>query len=425
MAGHPDDRPARPARPVWAERLRRERVVRGWSQAEAVRALHLHLPADPTGEAGLLHAWRGWEAGTREPGEPYRAALARTFGTVTAAFFPPRPAPVPVPARAGTLEILARLRAPDLDARTLEGLAGQVAELCGQYARAPAEPVLPVALKWQHRLNDLLWHRLTLDQHREVLRLAGFVTLLIGCLEWDRGLSSEAELSRRTAASLGAEAGCADVLGWAHELRAWFALTQGDHRAVIAAAEAGRAAAGAQPVTVQLLAQAAKSWARIGDRRQTEVALDEARRRLDPLPPPERPGDHFAVDPARFDLWAMDCYRVLGEDRLAAGHAREVLSAAAGRSPMREAEAELTLGVVAARSGDVEGAARHGKLALGGERVSLPALLMTSGELARILDRRFAGSPEADGFGRERRRLEAQLLHTGRPWRVDTLTPPA
>jgi hypothetical protein len=82
---------------------------------------------------------------------------------------------------------------------------------------------------------------------------------------------------------------------------------------------------------------------------------------------------------------------------------------------MRVAEAELTLGVVAARSGDVEAAVHHGKSALGGDRVSLPALLMTSRELARLLARDFAGSAEATAYAQEVQRLESQALGPVRP----------
>jgi transcriptional regulator with XRE-family HTH domain len=427
VAGLPDDRPA------WAERLRQERVIRGWSQAEAVRALRVHFPGDQTGDASLLHAWQRWEAGLSQPTDPYKQALARAFGTVTAAFFPAANAQPKPPDHLGTLEILARMRSPGLDARTLAGLTAKVDELCCRYSLVPAEHVLPVAWKWQQRIGELLGHRLTLDQHREVLRLAGLLALLVGCLEWDRGSTTRAEASRRKALSLGEESGSTDVSGWADELRAWFALTQGDYRTVIAAGERGQAIAVGQPVRVQLAAQTARAWARIGERRQTEVALDQARRLLEPLPVPANPGNHFDVDPSRFDLWAMDCYRVLGEDRLAAGYAREVLrtagsptgaagagatgAGAAGRarSPMRVAEAELTLGVVAARSGDVEAAVHHGKSALGGDRVSLPALLMTSRELARLLARDFAGSAEATAYAQEVQRLESQALGPVRP----------
>jgi transcriptional regulator with XRE-family HTH domain len=424
VAGLPDDRPA------WAERLRRERVIRGWSQAEAVRTLRVHFPADPTGDASLLHDWQRWEAGLTEPDGAYKQALARAFGTVTGAFFPSTPTDEPPPPdHPGTLEMLARMRSPGLDERTLAGLTVRVEELCCRYAVAPADQLLPVARKWQHRIGDLLDHRLSLDQHRQVLRLAGFLALLIGCLEWDRGSTSAAEASRRTAVSLAEESGSTDVSGWADELRAWFALTQGDYRTVIEAGERGQAIALGHPVRVQLSAQTARAWARIGERRQTEVALDRTRRLLEPLPVPTVPGNHFAVDPSRFDLWAMDCYRVLGEDRLAAGYAREVLRASAEpavpgsrfgpgpgrRSPMRVAEAELTLGVVAARAGDVEAAVHHGKSALGGDRVSLPSLLMTSRELGRLLERNFAGTAEAAAYALEVQRLESQALGPTRP----------
>ena len=65
------------------------------------------------------------------------------------------------------------------------------------------------------------------------------------------------------------------------------------------------------PVAVQLAAQAAKAWARIGDRRQTEVALDRGRRLLDSLPYPDNIDNHFVVNPTKFDFYAMDCYRML------------------------------------------------------------------------------------------------------------------
>lgn len=60
-------------------------------------------------------------------------------------------------------------------------------------------------------------------------------------------------------------------------------------------------------VAVQLFAQEAKGWARMGDRRQTEVALDKGRRLLDSLPYPENLDHHFVVDPMKFDYYAMDC----------------------------------------------------------------------------------------------------------------------
>jgi hypothetical protein len=413
------------ARPAWAERIRQERLTREWSQAEAVRAIRAHAPRNLPGEASLLRSLNRWESGAEHPDAFYKALLAKTFGTVTGALFavdrPPDRAAATGTTGASTLEVLSRLRSTTIDDPTLAALAARVDELCSRYARAPSGQLLTEGRKWLGRVTHLLDRRLTLDQHRDVLRQAGFLALLVGSLEYDQGLTTGAEASRSLALSLGSESGSTDVVGWAYELQAWQALTQGDFRTAIASGEAGRAIAPSQGPAVQLAAQTARAWARIGQRREVEVALDRARNLLESLPTAENPDNHFVVDPARFDLWAMDCYRVLGEDRLAAGYAREVLRGGTDpdgrdRSPMRSAEAHITLGVVAARSRDVETAVHEGKLALSGERKSLPSLLVISRELGYILDREFRGLPQAEAYAHELRQLERQVLH----WLVPT-----
>ena len=160
------------------------------------------------------------------------------------------------------------------------------------------------------------------------------------------------------------------------------------------AAQHGTDVAPHHPVAVQLAAQEAKAWARIGDRRQTEIALDRGRRLLDSLPYPENLDNHFVVDPTKFDFYAMDCYRMLTEDKMAENLADEVIRASTDfdgteRAPMRLAEARITLGVVAARQGDIEEAVHHGGQALNGRRKSLPSLLMVSRDLTHVLRERY------------------------------------
>jgi hypothetical protein len=156
-------------------------------------------------------------------------------------------------------------------------------------------------------------------------------------------------------------------------------------------------------VAVQLAGQEAKAWARIGDRRQVEVALDKGRRLLEGMPYPENLDNHFVVDPAKFDFYAMDCYRLVGEDKLARTLADEVLRAGTDfdgteRSPMRNAEARVTLGVTAAREGDLEQALTMGERALQGDRQSVPSLIMTSRELAAEMRRRYPAEPAAQDY---------------------------
>jgi hypothetical protein len=68
------------------------------------------------------------------------------------------------------------------------------------------------------------------------------------------------------------------------------------------------------------------------------------------------------------------------------------------RSPMRNAEARITLGVIAARQGDMEQAVAYGRRAIAGERISIPSLLMVSGELATVVKDRFAADAEAADY---------------------------
>ena len=389
-------------RPDWACRMTREREVRGWSQADAVRALKAHAEKTETIHAedrSLLRQWKRWEAGETEPGEFYQPIIARMFGTARHAMFPVasgRDVGNKVLTLTGmdTLELVSRLQRSDLDEATLNALRVMADNLCSEYASMPADQLLDDGRTWLRKITQAQDQRLTLRQHRETLVLAGWVTLLIACVEYDTGNRAEAEATRRIALSLGQEAEHAEIQAWAHEIRAWMNLTSGDYNGVVAAARAGVEAAPHYSVAVQLAAQEAKAWARIGDRRQTEIALERGRRLLDVLPYPENVGHHFVVDPTKFDFYAMDCYRHLAEDKLAENLAGEVIRASTDfdgteRAPMRTAEARITLGVVAAREGDIEQAVHQGERALTGPRKSIPSLAMVSRELTRILKERY------------------------------------
>ncbi|MFF3257390.1 hypothetical protein ACFYWP_41935 [Actinacidiphila glaucinigra] len=109
------------------------------------------------------------------------------------------------------------------------------------------------------------------------------------------------------------------------------------------------------------------------------------------------------VDPYKFDFYAMDCYRLVGEDKLARTLATEVIRTGTDfdgteRSPMRNAEAKVTLGVAAAREGDLEQAVTYGEAALRGERQSVPSLIMVSRELAAVVRNRYSTEPAAQEY---------------------------
>lgn len=285
-----------------------------------------------------------------------------------------------------TLELLQRVRSSTIDQSTVDALNITTEQLCCDYAHADARELVSTGKQWLGRVTELLEHRMTLAQHRDVLSNAGMLALLVGCLEYDLGDNAAAEATRRMALSLGVDSGDPTVTGWAHEMLAWFHLTAGNYRAVISAAEAGIVAAPSQSVAVQLYGQQAKAYARMGRPEDVHAALENGSKLLDRLPYPERPDNHFVVDPDKWDFYAMDTYRIVGQDELAKRNADEVIrrsknSEGAIIAPMRKAEAELTLAVIAARQGNVDEATSRGVNALQEGRRSRPSLLMVAGEL--------------------------------------------
>ncbi|WP_320068350.1 XRE family transcriptional regulator [Micromonospora sp. RTGN7] len=405
-------------RPVWSRRIRSERAARRWSQSDALEALRAHAGDQQLpGRSSLLRNWKRWESGETEPDDFYKALISKTFGTVTAAFFPPSRPELESHFIAGTgldtLEIVSRLQASDVSASIIEALRITAERLSCDYSHVQSEVLLVEGREWLRRITALRDSRLTLTQHREVLSLAGQVALLVGCVEYDMGLRQAAEATRKAALSLGAESGNSDVVGWAHEMRSWYALTQGQYRSAIVAAQAGLEAVGpAHSVVVQLAAHQAKAWARIGDRRQVEVMLNHGRDVLEGLPYPDNLDNHFVVDPSKWDFYTMDCYRHVGEDQMAATYAAAVIGSSTDpdgtvRKPMRVAEAHVTLGVVAARAGDLEKAIGEGRAALAGVRRSIPSLAMHTRELVHVLRERFPHESAVAQYEDELRALRA------------------
>ena len=378
-----------------------------------MRAKSSHnLPTDST----LLRNWRRWESGESRPDEFYAPIIAAAFETVTAAFFPKarpnRDDELLSCTGMDTLEFLGRLRMSDVSSATLDAIRITAERLCCEYPCADPRELHAEGTAWLRRITSLLDGRLTLAQHREVLVLAGWVALLVGCVDYDLGRRTEAEATRRAALSLGRESDHAEIVGWAAEMAAWFALTQGNYRGAIDAADAVLARTQQLGVGVQLAAQQAKGWARMGDRAAMEAALRQGRSILDRLDHPVNLDNHFVVDPQKFDFYAMDCCRAVGDDVLAETYARQVIRACTGPGgtvlkPMRISEAQLTLAVVAVRGRDLDLAVDEGVRAFTGKRRSLPSLMWIAGEAAREMIERYPEDPRTHTYLEQLRSLAA------------------
>src|SRR4029079_4910504 len=92
-----------------------------------------------------------------------------------------------------TLELVSRLQRSDLDQATLDGLRIMADRLCSEYPFMHSDQLLTEGRSWLRRVVSFQGQRLTLNQHREILTLAGWIAVAIACVEHNSGDPQAAE----------------------------------------------------------------------------------------------------------------------------------------------------------------------------------------------------------------------------------------
>lgn len=403
------------------------------------------INATPAGIAERLNCdeerIRRWEAGEVSwPHTSYRLALTQLTGLqpealgfrqnrrgqsrlIEATVMPPMDALRAEADLYGTMELAQQLQASDVGNGTLEALAEAVDLLCRAYPVVSAATLRDRTQKRLAQVTRLLSGRITLDQHRELLVITGWLTALLGCVHYDLGEREEAETARRAAYEMGRQVGHGELMGWAYEMSAWFALVEGRYEDVVTSARMGQAAAGQSSAMVQLTLQEARGLARIGDRREADKALSRGADILAKLPLPGNPDHHFVFDHAKWVFYAATAYTWLEDNDRAEEHALETIqmhTRADGTSnaPMRVADARIDLGIVHARRGDLDAAVKQGMAAFDIERKSLTDLVNRAGDLDRVLRQRYHREALANEF-HERYTVARRALTTQRPDLLD------
>jgi len=377
--------------PIWVPRLRRDRTARGWSVDEAVEVMRLHAgPLSLPGHDTLVRNWKRWEQGAvKLPEGIYRDAIAAMFASVPDAYFPPQRGRL-VLTDDHTVELVERIRSSQVDQAGLDALRATVDRLCSAYASEPAPIVLADAETWLQGIDTLMNQRLGLAQHRELLDLTGWLSLLVACLRYDSGDEPGAHTARRSALALAEETGDEKIAAWVYEIQSWVAITNRDWFGAVRAAQEGLGRTDHDDVSVQLRAQAARGWAHLGDRDRAIVEQEHGRELMARLPFPDNPRNHFVIDPTKYDFYSMDIWRLTHADDLAAAAAETVIQTSItpdGKptSPMRLAEAYLTLAVIEARRRESDRALDLTTDALALNRRCVPSLLLAAGEVAEAL----------------------------------------
>jgi transcriptional regulator with XRE-family HTH domain len=295
-------------------------------------------------------------------------------------------------------DLVRKIHRTDVGRDTIEQLTVATEQLCCEYVSRRPEELREDAHHQLEYIQRLLAGPTRLSEHRELLVIAGWLSLLIGCVNYDLGLAWHAETARTAAFQLGREAGHSDIIAWSFEMSAWFALTQGRLRSVLDYADAGIKVAPHASVAVQLAVQAARAHGRMGHRSEARRAMDQGFRLLEGHEHPTRPENHFVIDPAKWDFYAMDCYRIGGDNTRAAEHAHEILRLSqrpdgGDRSPMRATEARLTLAIVSLRDSDIDHATDWARTAFHADRKSINSLAMITDELYHEARTQFGDDP--------------------------------
>jgi len=230
---------------------------------------------------------------------------------------------------------------------TVERLELAVDELAIAYPSTPSAELYGRVRGYLRYVGGLLDARMTLGEHRRLLAVGGWLSLLAATTLIDLHRDQAAAAHLRTAAQLARESEHAEIAAWCLETQAWQVLTAGDYqRAADISQAAQRIAPKMGSAFIQATAQEGRAWARLGAAAETRAALSRVEALVSPLPMPERPEHHYRYDPPKAQVYVATTLSWLG-DKAAEGLSRQVLAAieapGARPRPRRAALARLAL----------------------------------------------------------------------------------
>ena len=246
------------------------------------------------------------------------------------------------------LELARRVAASDVSAETLGRLEGIVDDLAVKYSVTPPRELIGPVRRHVSYVMRLLDARKTLDEHRRLLVVGSWLSLIAATLYTDLERRAAANSWLATAASLAKQADQHEIYAWCYETEAWQALTDGDyHHAVELSQAAQRFAPRGSSAAIQATAQEGRAWARLGQAQQTYDALNRVERFVSRMTKPDTPEHHYRYDPDKAEAYVATTLAWLG-DVASEHHARHVVAtltqeAEAGRWPRRLASANIDL----------------------------------------------------------------------------------
>jgi transcriptional regulator with XRE-family HTH domain len=318
--------------------------------------------ADEVCKAGgvLLAGFHELEAVKAEHEQQARTAELAEARAKVAQFAAPRgnglvvPSPWLAPAQLGesdeqdALELARRVAASDVGDETLTRLEAIVDELAVAYTKTPPTQLLDRIRQHLAYVNRLLDARKTLAEHRRLLVIGGWLSLLGATVHIDLKQQPAASARLKTAASLARHAGHDEIHAWCYETEAWRVLNDGKYPQALELSRAAQAIApSGSSAAIQATAQAGRAWARLKQPKETYAAIAAVDHLVSPMARPEQPQHHYCYDPDKSIIYTATTLAWLG-DPAAETYAREIITrlattSDAGRWSRRVALANIDL----------------------------------------------------------------------------------
>lgn len=248
-------------------------------------------------------------------------------------------------------ELARRVQASDVGTATLDRLERAFDGLAMAYPKAKPEDLLRQVRKHSAYVGKLLDGKKTLAEHRRLLVIGGWLSLLGATVHIDLMQDDAATARLETAATLAREAGHPEIEAWCFETEAWRLLTDGDY---IQAVDLSRAAQEIAPAggsaIIQATAQEGRANARLGNATETYSAIERVQALSAAIGSPDTPEHHYRYDPAKALSYTATTLAWLG-DVAAEPYAREVIKRLSpgedvSQWPRRVASANIDLALV-------------------------------------------------------------------------------
>jgi transcriptional regulator with XRE-family HTH domain len=248
-------------------------------------------------------------------------------------------------------ELMRRVEASDVGAETLNRLEHSFDLLAMAYPISPPKELLQSVRQHTAYVTRLMDARKTLQEHRRLLVVGGWLSLLGATLHIDLTQDSAATARLQTAAALAKQAEHHEIEAWCYETEAWRVLTAGDFKRATKLSQIAQGIAPAgSSAKIQATAQEGRAEARLGHSDETYSAINRVQEMSASLPRPDNPEHHYRYDPAKSLSYTATTLAWIG-DRAAEAYAREVIaqldpSDDIAKWPRRVASANIDLALV-------------------------------------------------------------------------------